>query len=597
MRIFEGNSGKPQPVMINQSLNTSNENSGDIIGWLESSPSDLNESSPTTVRANPQTVSEIAIETINYENDSLLPSFDEGLSIAMSQNQNSESPQINSDNQQQQTDLKTENNEKTMMGSSYTLSSSKFEKCIVCARTFKNPNSLEKHLKNVHTVHIIKPELTTSIKKSSEYRRIVLNKKPIKENVAKALMSKLNKKNLEHQQKVAAEQNLTIVPQVKDENYENEQLTKEDLENNNNNTIIIISNVEISPASTSPLAQTYAQFSNCSIDTMVPKLAPIRCDSKKNIDDDIEKSPKIFVIDKSSEIQSPNVNVSNGKIITSFEEEQYQCPDCEKFFPKKYQLKRHQDIHENLFYFCPFCDRAPVKARSSLRKHFAKDHPEHHETWQTSSFLSSLLRKYEKVKKSVRAIGENLRKCKREKQKKEKRPYRKRKRAHPSSILEMNENFSNFIHNDEPLPQGSSSVDTDENNQHHQIILSNLFLDPIAMDDENNIIKYSLAGEDDFIMSANNAGMSTNGMNVNHTCSIENYELSEFSNFKSSFDEIQEKLDAELEFNNEIKWSDELNDDDSMISSPCGSNLSSPETTRITENTPKDQKNFYQSAI
>lgn len=25
------------------------------------------------------------------------------------------------------------------------------EKCIVCSRTFKNPNSLEKHLRNVHT--------------------------------------------------------------------------------------------------------------------------------------------------------------------------------------------------------------------------------------------------------------------------------------------------------------------------------------------------------------------------------------------------------------------------------------------------------------
>lgn len=26
-----------------------------------------------------------------------------------------------------------------------------YDKCIVCARTFKNPNSLEKHLRNVHT--------------------------------------------------------------------------------------------------------------------------------------------------------------------------------------------------------------------------------------------------------------------------------------------------------------------------------------------------------------------------------------------------------------------------------------------------------------
>lgn len=32
-----------------------------------------------------------------------------------------------------------------------TPSASNFEKCIVCARIFKNPNSLEKHLRNVHT--------------------------------------------------------------------------------------------------------------------------------------------------------------------------------------------------------------------------------------------------------------------------------------------------------------------------------------------------------------------------------------------------------------------------------------------------------------
>lgn len=99
--------------------------------------------------------------------------------------------------------------------------------------------------------------------------------------------------------------------------------------------------------------------------------------------------------------------------------------------------------------------------------------------------------------------------------------------------------------------------------QQQQIILSNLFLDPITLDEENNLIKYTLAGDDDFIMNGHNGETS-----VNHAGSIESYEISEFSNFKSSFDEIQEKLDAELhEFNNDqmIKWSDELNDDSSSI--------------------------------
>lgn len=107
--------------------------------------------------------------------------------------------------------------------------------------------------------------------------------------------------------------------------------------------------------------------------------------------------------------------------------------------------------------------------------------------------------------------------------------------------------------------------------QQQQIILSNLFLDPITLDEENNLIKYTLAGDDDFIMNGHNVVVDDGESSVNvmtHAGSIESYEMSEFSNFKSSFDEIQEKLDAELhEFNNDqmIKWSDELNDDSSSI--------------------------------
>lgn len=115
-----------------------------------------------------------------------------------------------------------------------------------------------------------------------------------------------------------------------------------------------------------------------------------------------------------------------------------------------------------------------------------------------------------------------------------------------------------------------SLIDGDEIvHQNQQITLSNIFLDPITLDEENNLIKYSLAGDDDFIMNGHNVDDGETSVNVmTHASSIESYEMSEFSNFKSSFDEIQEKLDAELhEFNNDqmIKWSDELNDDSSSI--------------------------------
>lgn len=577
---MDGNQESQEPHAIDQKFISTEQDPLDVE-WLEP-PSNEFEQKTAVALDQSQIVS--CEKNVNHQQqtyDDQLPSqsIDEVNSLIVTQ----EHQQILKPPQSPQSE--------TAQNSSISCSASNYDKCIVCARVFKNPNSLEKHLRNVHTAHIIKPELTTSIKKSSEYRRIVLNKKPIKENVAKALVSKLNKKNLEQQQKLAAEKNWNnnnlqpIVETIEKQPIETSNPT------NNNNTIIIISNVEINPATHSPINNNGYTFTNYPNNSLIPKLVPIgshREVEQTTIKTEAEASPKVFVIDKSNEIQSSDVS-TQGKPQSPIDEEQHQCPECDKIFQKKYQLKRHQDIHENLFYFCPFCDRAPVKARSSLRKHFAKDHPEHQETWQTSSFLSSLLRKYEKVKKSSQESHESTKKFKKEQQqqqqqkvRKEKRPYRKRQRPN-SNLIELNENnLSSLINNDEPLPQGNNSLDVDEvdenNHQHQQIILSNLFLDPITLDEENNLIKYTLAGDDDFIMNTTHNG-SGSGNGMTHAGSIESYEMSEFSNFKSSFDEIQEKLDAELEFNNDqIKWSDELNDDDSMISSPCGSNLSSPET-------------------
>lgn len=485
-----------------------------------------------------------------------------------------------------------------------------FDKCIVCARIFKNPNSLEKHLRNVHTAHVIRPELTTSIKKSSEYRRIVLNKKPIKENVAKALVSKLSKKNqqvveppMEAQQNHHYQEAQVMVNEAgwNGGNGLTQHLAAKMSPNesnhsiDNSNTIIIISNVEINPAN-SPITSNGYAFANYQSNAVMPKLVPIGTGLKQqqqhmqheNVKDEpdmttdsVEKfhnpSPKVFVIDKVAGESSKSVH-KPSKAAQPDDDEHHQCPECDKVFQKKYQLKRHQEIHENLFYFCPFCKRAPVKARSSLRKHFVKDHPEHHETWQVSNFMSTLLRKYEKVKKSSQESHESTKKPKKEpKVKKEPKKISKKKEQMIMMMMESNDQQCEII-NDEPLPQGNHLDDGDEeNHQHQQIILSNLFLDPITLDEENNLIKYTLAGDDDFIMNGAHNGSGSG--NMTHAGSIESYEMSEFSNFKSSFDEIQEKLDADLEFNNDqmIKWSDELNDDSSAISSPSASNLSSPE--------------------
>lgn len=496
-----------------------------------------------------------------------------------------------------------------------------FDKCIVCARIFKNPNSLEKHLRNVHTAHVIRPELTTSIKKSSEYRRIVLNKKPIKENVAKALVSKLSKKNQQANEQATIDQQQTQQYQepqmmINDWNGGNGSAVDK-IENSNSidngNTIIIISNVEINPAN-SPINNNGYTFANYQSNAVMPKLVPIGTGLKQsqmqqlecvketdvnteNVDKFNNTSPKVFIIDKvggetSKAVLKPSKPSSPDEII-----EHHQCPECDKVFQKKYQLKRHQEIHENLFYFCPFCKRAPVKARSSLRKHFVKDHPEQQETWQVSNFMSTLLRKYEKVKKSSQESHESTKKPKKEpKAKKEPKKNSKKKDQMIMMMMESNDQHCEII-NDEPLPQGNHLDEGDEDNhQHQQIILSNIFLDPITLDEENNLIKYTLAGDDDFIMNGAHNGNGSG--NMTHAGSIESYEMSEFSNFKSSFDEIQEKLDADLEFNNEqmIKWSDELNDDDSsVISSPSASNLSSPENMSKSLNKQKKIDSFMLS--
>ncbi|CAO1411089.1 unnamed protein product [Diamesa serratosioi] len=543
-----------------------------------------------------------------------------------------------------------------------------FDKCVVCARVFKNPNSLEKHLRNTHTAHVIRPELTTSIKKSSEYRRIVLNNtKPIKENVAKALASKLNKKNLLHQTEQANSMiDASLLEEIQKQEHQNIMIN--DIEYNldtltpiggikgksngstdNGNTIIIISNVELTaadPVYTQNLDhnQMFPNTNGYKFDpanTVLPKLVPIGGGLKRNNSNvrssDVKEPgemeegelPKCFIIDKSNEsIPSSSQKSPKIKIQSPESPEQHNCEKCDKIFQKKYQLKRHMEIHENLFYFCPFCKRAPVKARSSLRKHFMKDHPESQEIWQTNNFMSKLLKKHEKVTPKVKlnASQSNINQSESPNNDSTKKPLKNVKVKTPKvkkppkvkksdlkkakSMLTSveDEDDNGEIINDEPLPQSHELDDNEEqvqqqHQQQQQIILHNLFLDPITLDEENNLIKYTLAADDDFIMNGHNHSTSTDTVstinNITHSGSIESYEMSEFSNFKSSFDEIQEKLDAELEFNNDqmIKWTDELNDDDdtsSQISSSSQpSALSSPESSMLAE---KRQKNSLTKA-
>lgn len=191
--------------------------------------------------------------------------------------------------------------------------------------------------------------------------------------------------------------------------------------------------------------------------------------SNQNSDIHQNTSPKVFIIDKV--VSSVNGDVSQIiqkskpiQLPSPIEDEHHQCETCEKVFQKKYQLKRHQEIHENLFYFCPFCKRAPVKARSSLRKHFIKDHPEQQDIWQVSNFMSTLLKKYEKVKKTSSHESHGSKDAESTNHKKpikEKKESAKSKKKKEKIIqIEANNNDDNSISrceiiNDQPLPQVS----------------------------------------------------------------------------------------------------------------------------------------------
>jgi hypothetical protein len=239
------------------------------------------------------------------------------------------------------------------------------------------------------------------------------------------------------------------------------------------------------------------------------------------------------------------------------------------------QLNRHKDVHENLFYFCPFCKKAPVKARSSLRKHFFKEHVDKINIWQASNFMSKLLRKYDKSSPSTshltleeitdkKVVRKYTKKNKDEKSGKAGKLKKNEKHcdlnvpkittylndAKCPTIMNNDDETTDLVQdmerddddtkdllNDIQMPLKRDIDLNQESQSEQQIVLHNLFLDSIS---------YSLNAENDFMIDT-----QPNEPRTDHNHSIESYEISDFRNFRNSFDEIQEKLDAELEFNTE----------------------------------------------
>lgn len=52
-------------------------------------------------------------------------------------------------------------------------------------------------------------------------------------------------------------------------------------------------------------------------------------------------------------------------------------------------MKRHEAVHENINYVCPYCNKI-VKRKPSIIKHLRLLHPDKKSTWNNSGFIANL---------------------------------------------------------------------------------------------------------------------------------------------------------------------------------------------------------------
>ncbi|XP_055693172.1 uncharacterized protein LOC129795717 isoform X1 [Lutzomyia longipalpis] len=99
----------------------------------------------------------------------------------------------------------------------------------------------------------------------------------------------------------------------------------------------------------------------------------------------------------STEVLSPKTEESlpEAKIFT--------CDECNKIFAKRSQLTRHKNIHKNILFICPFCQREPFKARNSLKNHLKTNHKDMREKWADPAYISAqVIKDPDKVEEYLR---------------------------------------------------------------------------------------------------------------------------------------------------------------------------------------------------
>ncbi|XP_031635665.1 uncharacterized protein LOC116348727 [Contarinia nasturtii] len=266
--------------------------------------------------------------------------------------------------------------------------------CIVCEKKFKSKSCMNKHLRSVHAVRIL-----TGVKRSSSNhghsknntKRSYLSESqssithtgsPVNPMTAKALASKLNERhNMLNGTKKISTQGMTA----------------------NNGTV---NDIPVPPLiSIQTTSSPSNRFKDGDDQNSGQQQRKISQAKKNATTDSYVKSgtdAKHHKIEKSNKqsnginaLHHPKTVANNNNQSPSSPTKMHKCDSCSKKFNKKYELKRHKTVHENITYTCPFCNKM-VKRKPSMIKHLRIVHKEEEHIWSDGNFVAQL-KKYTKA--------------------------------------------------------------------------------------------------------------------------------------------------------------------------------------------------------